>query len=196
MSYSFTRAACQLLHHCLLGKPRSRPRDVSKIRPSYQPLCNVGPASRMRTIIYSQRSKSSVQKDTFDGGFNIYTKLKRFFCNTENPRPTRRRRSSKAARSANPRWTKLMFYGINKDTGTWLWKAKVTKKNHNYMRTNCIIGKLCIKIKYHRIVRPAETSLIPPCNLCRIFFFRLVSQSYNLLHRRFYIYVLIPSSVS
>jgi hypothetical protein len=43
--------------------------------------------------------------------------------NTVTPRLTRGIRSSKAARSVNPRWTNLILYGINGDTGTRLWKV-------------------------------------------------------------------------
>jgi hypothetical protein len=41
-----------------------------------------------------------------------------------NPHLTLRIRSSKAARSVKPRWTSLMLYGINGDTGKRPWKVK------------------------------------------------------------------------
>jgi hypothetical protein len=42
-----------------------------------------------------------------------------------NPRLTRGIRSSKAARSVNPRWKNLILYGINGDTGTRPWSKKI-----------------------------------------------------------------------
>jgi hypothetical protein len=48
---------------------------------------------------------------------------------TENPRPTRGIRSSKAVGSVNPRWTNLVLYGIDGDTGTRPWKVKVNEQN-------------------------------------------------------------------
>jgi hypothetical protein len=41
---------------------------------------------------------------------------------------TRGIRSSKAARSVNSRWSNSVLYGINGDTGTRPWKAKVNKQ--------------------------------------------------------------------
>jgi hypothetical protein len=37
-------------------------------------------------------------------------------------------RSSKVARSVNPRWTNLILYGINGDTGTRPWEVKLRNK--------------------------------------------------------------------
>jgi hypothetical protein len=45
-----------------------------------------------------------------------------------NRRPAREKRSSKPARSVNPRWTNLILCGINGDTGTRPWKIKVNKQ--------------------------------------------------------------------
>jgi hypothetical protein len=48
---------------------------------------------------------------------------------TVNHRPAHGIRSSKAARSVNPRWTNLILYRVNGDTGTRPWKVKAIKKN-------------------------------------------------------------------
>jgi hypothetical protein len=49
--------------------------------------------------------------------------------NTVNPHLKRGIRSSKTAPSVNPRWTSLILYGINGDTGTRPWKVKLSKQN-------------------------------------------------------------------
>jgi hypothetical protein len=46
-----------------------------------------------------------------------------------NPRQMRWIRSSKAARSVNPRCTQLVLYGFNGDTGRRPWKVRVSKKS-------------------------------------------------------------------
>jgi hypothetical protein len=55
---------------------------------------------------------------------------------TVNPCLTQGIRSSKAVLSVNPRWTNLILYGNNGDTGMRPWKVKVKKhKNHKFHLT-------------------------------------------------------------
>jgi hypothetical protein len=63
-----------------------------------------------------------------------------------NPRPAQGIRSLKAARSVNQRWTNLLLYGNNGDTGTRPWKVKENKQIKSQIHflilfTNCVKNK-------------------------------------------------------
>jgi hypothetical protein len=58
--------------------------------------------------------------------------------------------SSKAVRSLNPRWTKLILYGINGDTGTRPWKVEVSESGYGVYAAMIHMNKLRDTIEHQR----------------------------------------------
>jgi hypothetical protein len=62
-------------------------------------------------------------------------------------------RSSKAARSMNPRWTNVILYGINGDTGAYVAVVKLACVKNPKYAVMIFMDKLVTLMKYRRIVK-------------------------------------------